>query len=245
MAADRTASSGNASPPVSGGKRRALLELALAYGLILLVIWTPRPLQRFLWMVAACAVAAMIGFSVQGRGRGWLDAMGLCRKNFLRSLWVAGAALAVSAVAVTVALLLHTLHVPDSPVAFIKTYWGYALWSFVQQFLMQCFFLSRIARLLPGAKSAALATAVIFALAHLPNPILTPVTLLWGFAACLLFLHYRNLYPLAMAHAILGITVAIAIPGPVVHNMRVGLGYLTYSHAHSRPAPQPLPSPRP
>ena len=32
-----------------------------------------------------------------------------------------------------------------------------------------------------------------------------------------------------IAHAILGITVAITIPGPVVHNMRVGLGYVTYS----------------
>jgi hypothetical protein len=71
-------------------------------------------------------------------------------------------------------------------------------------------------------------TAVIFALAHLPNPILTPVTLLWGLAACLLFLRYRNLYPLAMAHAIFGICIAITIPGPVSHNMRVGLGYLRY-----------------
>lgn len=192
-------------------------------------------MQRFLWIVAAGVLAAILCFSFDG-----LQAMGLRRNNFLRSLWVPGAALAVSAVAVSVALRLHTLHIPDSPEAFIKTYWGYALWSFVQQFLMQCFFLSRMTRLLPRAKSAALATAIIFALAHLPNPILTPVTLLWGFAACLLFLHYRNLYPLAMAHAILGITVAIAIPGPVVHNMRVGLGYLTYAHAQP-----PLPSPHP
>jgi hypothetical protein len=59
--------------------------------------------------------------------------------------------------------------------------------------------------------------------------------LIWGFVACLLFLRYRNLYPLMMAHAILGITVALTAPGPVVHNMRVGLGYLTYNphrHAH-------------
>ena len=71
--------------------------------------------------------------------------------------------------------------------------------------------------------------SLLFALAHLPNPILAPITLIWGFAACLLFLRYRNLYPLMIAHAILGITIAVAIPGPVVHNMRVGLGYVTYS----------------
>ena len=79
-----------------------------------------------------------------------------------------------------------------------------------------------------------MAAAVLFSAAHVPNPFLMPATLLWGFASCLLFLRYRNLYPLMMAHAILGITVAITIPGPVVHNMRVGLGYLTYrSHMHA------------
>ena len=55
--------------------------------------------------------------------------------------------------------------------------------------------------------------ALLFALAHLPNPILAPITLIWGLAACLLFLRYRNLYPLMIAHAILGITIAITIPG--------------------------------
>jgi hypothetical protein len=80
--------------------------------------------------------------------------------------------------------------------------------------------------------------AGIFSIAHLPSPILTPITLIWGFAACLIFLRYRNLYPLAMAHAILGISIAITIPGHVDHNMRVGLGYLTYKHAH-RPVTLP------
>jgi membrane protease YdiL (CAAX protease family) len=102
----------------------------------------------------------------------------------------------------------------------------------VQQFLLQCFFLSRLLRLLPKAGFAAAVAAIIFAAAHLPNPILAPITLIWGLAACLLFLRYRNLYSLALAHAILGITVAIAVPGAVDHNMRVGLGYLTYAHPH-------------
>jgi membrane protease YdiL (CAAX protease family) len=94
--------------------------------------------------------------------------------------------------------------------------------------------------LLNDNKAAAFATAGLFALAHLPNPILTPVTLIWGFAACLIFLRYRNLYPLGMAHAIFGITIAITVPGPVVHNMRVGLGYLTYSPTHRHaPSMQP------
>jgi hypothetical protein len=240
MAEGTDSSFGSGSHGAWRSRRRDLIELGVVYGMILLVIWTPRPVQRSLWMVAVGTVAAIVYFSFDG-----LKAMGLGRENLLRSLWVAGAALAASAVAVAISLKLHTLHVPDGPVAFVKTYWGYALWSFVQQFLMQCFFLARVKRLLPGGRSAALATAIIFALAHLPNPILTPLTLLWGFAACLLFLHDRNLYPLALAHAILGITVAITVPGPVVHNMRVGLGYLTYGHTHAGQAQKPAASAQP
>jgi len=238
---------GPQASPIS--RQRAILEIAIAYVVILAVIWTPRPLQRFLWLVAVATVATMLCLSFPS-----LNSMGLRTKNFLRSLWVVGAALAMAAVAVSVASAMHTLRLPDPPpgglaphdglppmlILFIQTYWGYALWTFVQQFLMQCFFLPRMLRVLPSPTSAAFATAALFALAHLPNPILAPVTLLWGFAACLIFLRYRNLYPLGMAHAIFGIALAITIPGPVLHNMRVGLGYLRYGHTHSTiHSPQP------
>jgi hypothetical protein len=218
-----------------GGKRRDIAELAFAYGLILVVCWTPRPWQRVLWVVAAATVAVLTCRSFEG-----LKAMGLRGTNFLRTLWVPGAALLAALVAAFVADRLHTLHLPSGPLLFVRTYAAYAVWAFVQQFLMQCFFLARLRRILPSATSAAFVAAFIFAAAHLPNPILTPITLLWGFAACLLFLRYRSLYPLALAHAILGIAIAVTIPGPVVHNMRVGLGYLTYGHGH-----RPITSPQP
>ncbi len=58
------------------------------------------------------------------------------------------------------------------------------------------------------------------------------MTLIWGLIACFVFLRYRNLYTLAITHAILGICLAISVPGPVIRNMRVGLGYLTYPRHH-------------
>jgi len=64
------------------------------------------------------------------------------------------------------------------------------------------------------------------------------LTLVWGFASCLVFLRYRNLYPLAIAHAIFGISIAITVPGPVVRNMRVGLGYLRYHYPDRLLQPQ-------
>jgi hypothetical protein len=208
------------------GKRRDLVELALAYGLILLVVWTPRPWQRMLWWVAAAAIAIMTAISFDG-----LRTMGLRAANFFRSLWVVAMALAIATAAAALAGRLHTLHLPaGGPLALIANYWAYALWACVQQFLLQCFFLLRLLRLLPSQRWAAFAASAVFAAAHLPNPVLTPITFVWGLFACLVFLRYRNLYPLALAHALLGIAISVSIPGTLDHNMRVGLGYLTYAH---------------
>jgi hypothetical protein len=159
--------------------------------------------------------------------------MGFRLRGLAASMGVVLAALVVSIGAVMVAIHLHTLRHPISTRGWILTFGGYTVWSFVQQFLLQGYFLFRLLRILPRREWAALAAAGIFAAAHLPNPILTPITLLWGICACFVFLRCRNVYPLALAHAILGITVAVTIPGPVVHNMRVGLGYLRYHQSHA------------
>ncbi|MHB1935992.1 MAG: CPBP family intramembrane glutamic endopeptidase [Acidobacteriaceae bacterium] len=223
MTEDKSTVSGIGNSAAAGRKRRNLVELCVGYGCILLVIWTSRPLQRLFYYVAIAVFLAIFWRSFEG----W-RVMGLRTTNFLRSLWVVGLALLMGAIAVLLAIRFRTLHLPDGPLLFLKTYWGYTVWSFAQQILLLDFFLLRFLRLLSGRKSAVMATASLFALAHLPNPILTPLTLLWGMAACLLFLRYRNLYPLAIAHAVFGICIAITVPGPVSRNMRVGLGYLQY-----------------
>jgi membrane protease YdiL (CAAX protease family) len=210
-------------------KRRDWMEIGVAYVLILAVEWTPRPWQRLLWLVAAAVVVFILIRSLDD----WA-ALGLRVADFGRSLWIVGAALVVAAGAILIAAKMHTLLVVDGSWTLPETFGAYALWTGVQQFLLQGFFLLRLLRVMPRPWQAALAAALLFAAAHVPNPFLMPATLIWGFVACLLFLRYRNLYPLMMAHAILGITLAITVPGPVVHNMRVGLGYLTYrSHMHA------------
>jgi membrane protease YdiL (CAAX protease family) len=225
-----------AATPGERRKRRDLAEIAGAYGLILLVIWTPRPWQSVLWWVASAGVLVLISRSFEG-----FAAMGLRSENFLRSLWIAGAALLIAAAAVVLAAHRHTLHLPGGLLALAGNYCAYAIWAGVQQFLLQGFFLLRLLRLMRSPRLAALAAAVLFALAHMPSAFLVPLTLVWGFVACLIFLRYRNLIPLALAHAILGITIAITIPGHMDRNMRVGLGYLTYGHRrHTHPQPAPV-----
>jgi membrane protease YdiL (CAAX protease family) len=224
------------------GRRAArdLAEILIAYGLILAVIWTPRPWQGVLWWVAAAGVVALTWVSFEG-----FAAMGLRRTNFWRSLWIAGAALLVAGAAMGVAAHFHTLKLPSGPLTFLGTYCAYAIWAGVQQFLLQGFFLLRFLRVISNPWLAALAAALLFALAHVPSAFLVPATFLWGLCACLLFLRYRNLYPLALAHAILGVAVAMTIPGSMDHNMRVGLGYLRYHHGRHHAVAPPLPPVRP
>jgi hypothetical protein len=231
--ADAVDSRALASDEAAGrrGRRLALLELCVGYGLILATVWTPRPAQTWLWWASVLWIASSSAWSFPG----W-EAMGFRRGGFVASLWVVALAAILSSIAVSAAIQLRTLRIPHTVTGWVLAWGGYALWSFVQQFLLQGYFLFRLLRLLPRREGAAVAAAVIFAAAHLPNPLLTVVTLIWGIVACFVFLRCRNVYTLMLTHAILGVSLAITVPGPVIHNMRVGIGYLRYREpAKGRP----------
>ena len=209
-------------------RRRDLVELVVGYGLICGVIWTPRPWQRVLYVAAVL----FLGVAIWKGFESW-RAMGFSGVNLLRSAWVLAAAVLVSAGFVALGENRGWMRRGHTVQWFIAGYWGYSLWAMVQQVLLQDFFLGRVLRLLGGRKTLAVWVAAgVFALAHLPNPILTPMTLVWGAVACAAFLRYRNIWTLAAAHALLGITLSVTMPRPLVRNMRVGLGWLTY-HRHS------------
>ncbi len=225
----------------SGSIRRDVLELLAALGLVLLVLWTPRPWQLASGSIAAAAILVLTCVSFDGFKR-----MGLGTTNLLPSLWAIPASLILAGAAVVLAGTLHTLRLPGSMALFAKDFGAYALWSFFQQLLLQCYALSRLVRLFSQTNYAAAMAGLLFAIAHLPSPILTILTLILGLAASLFFLRYRNLYPLSIAHAILGTAIAITVPGPVDHNMQVGLSYLNYgkgthsiAYAQRHPSTQP------
>ena len=212
--------------------QRDLLELAVGYGLILATVWTANPTQRILYWLAFAWIIA----TSWARRDGW-TALGLGRKGLLQSLWIVGAAIILAAITVFIAWRVHSLHRLHGPTPIWLHGWGYIVWSLMQQFLLQSYFLLRFLRLLPGKAAPIIAATGIFALAHLPNPILTPITIVWGAISCLLFLRYRNIYALGVAHGIMGLCIAVTVPNSLHHHMRVGLGYLRY---HQR-----VPSARP
>jgi membrane protease YdiL (CAAX protease family) len=214
---------GKASTDQLRSAPRDLFELAVGYGLIMATIWTANPTQRVLYWLAFAWVIATTWASREG----W-TALGLGRKGFLASLWIVGAALLLSAIAFFIAWRMHSLHRLHGPTPILLHGWRYIVWSIMQQFLLQSYFLLRLSRLLPGRIAPIIAAAAIFSLAHLPNPILTPVTLVWGVIACVLFLRYRNIYTLGIAHGVMGLCIAVTVPNSLHRHMRVGLGYLRY-----------------
>jgi hypothetical protein len=202
---------------------RDLVEFGVAYGLILAAIWTLNPWQRFFYWAA---IAWVVGTTWQRRTT-W-NALGLGLTGVVRSLWIVPAAAILAGLAVSLAIREHTLHKLHGPTPIFSHVWGYLIWAVMQQFLLQIYFLRRFERLLPGKVAPVVAAAGLFALAHLPNPVLAPATLVWGIAACWLFLRYRNIYALGVAHGILGLCVAVIVPEPLQHHMRVGIGYYRY-----------------
>jgi hypothetical protein len=209
-------------------RQRDWAELWIGYGLILVVVWTPNPWQRFLYWLAFGFIALT---AWQRRRETRPNGLGL--KGLLPSLWIVPAAIGVVFAAIAVARHLHTLHPLYGPLPVLGHILSYTVWALMQQFILQVYVLVRFLRVgLRRAPAIALAT-VMFAIAHIPNPVLAPITLVWGAISCVVFLRYRNLYPLALAHGILGMGLAVCIPNAVHHHMRVGLGYMQYSeHQH-------------
>jgi hypothetical protein len=203
---------------------RDIIELGIGFALIMVAVWTPLPVQRIIFWLAFSWIVSATLLARNGR-----DNLGLAFSGWHRSLWIVGIATALAATDLLISFSYSTLHPLYGPVPVGRHMWGYVIWAFMQQFVLQDFFLLRLIRVLPSRTAAVVAAAALFATAHIPNPLLTVVTMLWGLAACALFLKYRNLYVLGFAHGILGLCIAVSVPNATHHHMRVGLGYLRYN----------------
>jgi hypothetical protein len=204
--------------PNSQHSIRDLLEICVVFALILAAIWTP--LGRLNSVLVAGASASVLMFAL--RGRWGPSEMGLTKpgSGAMKILLIGGLLCAIVALA---GVPLRAVG-PGYRVPWVQAA-GYAFWSLQQEFILQSVFFLRLEALL-GSRRAVFASAVIYAFAHLPSPVLTGLSLLGGVLFCELFRRWRNLYPIGIIHGALGITIAASFPDKWMHHMRVGLGYL-------------------
>ncbi len=198
------------------------LQIAFAYGLLEAALWTPPGRLDLAWMILTAAFILVMAF----RGPYSAREMGVTFPTGKATIWIVGAGLILAATLWSFAALTGADAAPTHAMP-LRTTWQYAVWAFLQQFMLQSFFFVRLESLL-GSRRAVLATTVLFAAAHIPNPILTVGTVLAGFFFCEMFRRYRNIFPLGVVHVILGLAMAASVSDALLHHMRVGIGFVQF-----------------
>jgi hypothetical protein len=198
-------------------------QMVVAYSLLEASLWTEGHTQRM--FALATAVWIVVATLVNRRS---LRELGLGARGFVNSLIAIPVALAAAAVIVLIGWEAGTLHglFGTRPPVWHSS--GYAIWALMQQFILNSFFFLNLEELLGDSQRALWGAAVLFCVAHIPNPVLMAGTLLAAVFFVSLFRRCRNLYPLGIAHALLGLSLAVAVPDALLRHMRVGISYLHF-----------------
>jgi len=99
------------------------------------------------------------------------------------------------------------------------------LWGGAQQFVLHTVVLREAQQLTSSRKSIVIA-AFLFALVHLPNPMLTLMTFIGALGWCTIFTRYPNLVPLAASHAVATLALLYAFDDRITGRLRIGAAFL-------------------
>jgi membrane protease YdiL (CAAX protease family) len=213
----------SATPALSSRSALAIwFQIGLGYGLLEAALWTPQGRLDLAWMILTAGFIIVLA----SRGPYSQQQTGLTLPSLSATTRIVSGGLVLAVALWLFAALMEANAAPTHAMP-LRTAWQYAIWAFLQQFMLQSFFFVRLESLL-GSRRAVLATTVLFAAAHIPNPILTIGSLFAGVFFCEMFRRYRNIFPLAVVHVILGLTMAGSVSDTLLHHMRVGVGYLQF-----------------
>jgi hypothetical protein len=197
-------------------------DVALLPALILWFIWKLQFTARWSWVIfVAWLTASFLLHGDTPKTLGWRgDNLWAAMK---RALAVFGP---LAAGLVSIGYLLGARwRLPSSLLALL---WSYFAFCVLQQVALNSLLHNRMLSLVESEWVAAGLTGAIFAACHWPNPVLVPVTFVGGAAMAWMFGRARNVIPLAMGQALLGLLVGWAFPMAWHHHMRVGPGYYAW-----------------
>ncbi|HET9176819.1 MAG TPA: CPBP family glutamic-type intramembrane protease [Terriglobia bacterium] len=199
-------------------------EVLAIYAAVLLYIWRWQDAHPFLWL----PMLAVVVFSQWFCGE-TLEELGVTGMEF----WpCARASLPLLAVVIGGAVC-YGLWVRYNVFRFASWHvWlslgGYFVWCSFQQYLTQSYFHRQLMKVMQSPHLRSLAIGLLFAGAHIPNPILMAATFAGGIVFAEIFFRHRNIWPLAFVQAVAGFLIGMLAPPWIIHGMRVGPGYFLF-----------------
>lgn len=197
-------------------------EAAAGFILIMLYIWRLRFTAPRAWIF-------IVGFFLLSHllRRERAAALGFRWSNFRECVEHMAPALLLMALSlIALGLLLATMR-PISVEYGFMCLLAYCPWGIFQQYLLNGYIANRLLAVF-SARYVPLIAATLFAGAHLPNWFLMLVTFAAGYLSTKIFMRYRNLYFLGLAHALIGTVLFVVIPDSISHHLTVGPGFFLH-----------------
>ena len=193
----------------------ALLEPLGVFAMIVAYIWRWRFVHPLSWILILGLVLvshalrretpASIGFRVANL------------KTALRVLMPTATLLALTLLAM--GAIFHTIRSVTLTSA-LGSLALYCFWGLFQQYLLNGYFLNRFVKI--SRSFAPLMAAISFSAIHTPNWFLIIVTFFAGFVCAKIYLKFRNLYVLGLAHGVIGFLLYFCVPDTISHHLYVG-----------------------
>lgn len=99
------------------------------------------------------------------------------------------------------------------------------LWALFQQYVLNGFINRRAQLALGKGMKSVVLVAIVFALFHLPNPLLAILTFIGGLIWAAVYQRQPNLIALALSHAVSSLSLALAVSPRLLDDLRVGFKY--------------------
>jgi membrane protease YdiL (CAAX protease family) len=103
------------------------------------------------------------------------------------------------------------------------------LWALFQQYALQGYINRRAHIAVDSGLIAPLLVGIVFAILHLPSPLLASITLIAGIIWASIYQKQPNLFALAVSHTVISWTLSLFIPNSLAQHLRVGFKYFGLS----------------
>jgi hypothetical protein len=193
----------------------ALLEPLGVFAMIVAYIWRWRYRHPLSWII-------ILGFVLASHAlrRETPASLGFRAANLKSALAaVAPAVLTIALALLAIGAICHTIRPVTLGSAFLSLAL-YCFWGLFQQYLLNGYFLNRFVKISPAF--APLMAAIAFSAIHTPNWFLIIVTFFAGYVCAKIYLKFRNLYVLGLAHGVIGFLLYLCVPDTISHHLYVG-----------------------